>query len=113
MGSLIACGCLGEHCIGGCLAAIGSTISIVTVGNEFAQLLDVPATDFDADLYPSAVIIGIFTQLRGKLLAEAKLTFGEGRFPTGNFEMIHYRLIVLPFGSDGPWRNGHWMGLAN
>ncbi len=110
--SLIACGCLGGHCVYGCLTGRGSTISISDIGREFAQRLDAPAEDFDAELYPSAVVIGIFTQLREKLLAHAGPHFGEGRFPTGSFEIIHYRLIMLPFGSDLR-DDGHWMGLAS
>jgi hypothetical protein len=110
--SLIACGCLSEHCICGCLVDPGSTISISDLGREFADRLNAPAEEFDGKLYPSAVVIGLFAQLREKLLRCVGPHFGEGRFPTGGFETIHYRLVMLPFGG-GPWQGGHWMGLAS
>lgn len=112
MRSLIASGCLGEHCVGGLLADPGSTISISDVGRAFADRLNAPEAEFDERLYPSAVVIGLFTQLREKLTRRAGPHFGEGQFPTGNFEMIHYRLVMLPLGGN-LWQRGHWMGLAS
>ena len=112
MRSLVACGCLGAHCVCGCLADRGSTMTISNVGNQFAHRLDAPAADFDDELYPSAVVIGIFTQLRERLMAHTWPHFGEGRFPPATFETIYYRLVMLPFGG-GSWWNGHWMGLAS
>lgn len=96
----------------GCLTGHGSTISISDIGREFAQRLYAAGKDFEAELYPSAVVIRIFTQLREKLRAHAGPHVGEGSFPTGSFEMIHYRLIIWPFGSDLR-DDGHWMGLVS
>ncbi len=78
----------------------------------FSRTLN-PAQDrFGADVYPAAVLIGIFTQLGASLAAKARPILDEGKIPTPDFGVFLYRLVMLPFAADS--RDvGRWLALGS
>ncbi len=110
--SRVAVGSLGEYCVGGGINAGASAGTIGEIGTFFGCRLRGPAGEWARNIYPVAVLLGMFMQLQASLPAKPCPRFDEGRFPNPDFGMIQYRLVILPF-ADGGRSASHWIGLGS
>ena len=108
----VATGGLSEFCVGGRINFRDSVGSIDEIGGFFGRRLRGPAGDLGKNVYPAAVLLGLFMQWQASLSASSGPHLDEGRFPNLDFEMTHYRLIILPF-TDGGGSTSHWLGLGS
>ncbi len=108
----VAAGSLGQFCVGGRVNFRDAVGTIDEIGGFFGRRLRGPAGDLGKNVYPAAVLLGLFMQWQASLSASSGPHLDEGRFPNLDFEMTHYRLIILPF-TDGGGSTSHWLGLGS
>ena len=104
-------GDLRNYCIGGRVAAEGPDGANDEMGGIFRESLGTPAAGSNTDSYAAAVLMGIFLQLGASLPDRPRPLFDKGKFPTPDFGLILYRLVVLPFARDLR-RVDHWLALG-
>ena len=68
--SRVAVGSLGEYCVGGGINAGASAGTIGEIGTFFGRRLRGPAGEWARNIYPVAVLLGMFMQLQASLPAK-------------------------------------------
>jgi len=108
----VSTGDLQDYCVCGCFAADNSDVTVDELGGIFRESLDSSSAGLDEDPYAAAVLLGIFAQLGASLPERPRPLFDEGKFPTPDFDVVLYRLVVLPFAQDSRSVD-HWLALGS
>ncbi len=108
----VSTGDLRDYCVCGCFAADNTDVTVDELGDIFQASLNSSSAGFNEDPYAAAVLLGIFAQLGASLRERPKPLFDEGKFPTPDFSVVLYRLVVLPFAQD-KWGVDHWLALGS
>lgn len=108
----VSAGDLRDYCVYGCFDVDSSDVAVEGLVENFLESLRPSSTGLDGDCYAAAVLLGIFTLLGASLYTRARPLFDESKFPTRDFDVILYRLVVLPLAHDSR-RVDHWLALRN
>ena len=108
----VSAGDLRDYCVYGCFGVDSSDVTVEELGDIFLESLRPSSAGLDGDPYAAAVLMGIFTQLGASLHTRPRPLFDEGKFPTPDFDVILYRLVVLPFAHDSRSVD-HWLALGS